>query len=194
MAAIGAAAVARVGMGAAPSLPQITVSASADVGSAAPAAVPSDVSVTISAPTQPVLNAVSLSQYEDAFVSVRTIPPLAARPSRASLPVPTSGVGTVPAFPNEAVVPSGEPTITAPAASTTPPTSTTAAVKTTHDRHSAKHAADPPDAAAASPTELAVSISTWHPKVDVAPNGCRGSEPPVVDPEPTNGSEAQRTR
>ncbi len=200
MAAIGTASLARVGMGTAPSLPQITVRASADAGSAASAAAAvSDDSVTIPAPIQPVQNAVPLSQYQDAFVAARTIPPLAARPSRTSQPVPTSGDSTVPALPNEAVLPSEKPTITAPAAvttpraSTTPPASTTSAVRTTPDRRDATHTADPPDAAAASPTQLAVSISTWHPQVEVAPSGCTASEPLAVDPDPSTGGDAQRT-
>ena len=192
-------------MYAAPPQPQITVPASATAGSAAPAAAAvSAVSVAISAPTQPVLNALSLSQYESALVPVRTTPPVAARPSVTAQPAPRSGDSTVPAFPNEAVVTSEEPTITPPAAittpgaiptppaSTTPPANTTSATVRTRPDRGAKHTANPPDVAAASPTVQAVSLSARRPQPDAVPGGCGDSEPLVVAPRPTTSGEAQR--
>ena len=186
-------------MYAAPPQPQITVPASATAGSAAPAAAAvSAVSVAISAPTQPVLNALSLSQYESALVPVRTTPPVAARPSVTAQPAPRSGDSTVPAFPNEAVVTSKEPTITPPAAITapgaipTPPASTASATVSTRPDRGARHTANPPDVPAASPTVQAVSLSAWRPQPDAASGGCRDSEPLVVAPRPSTSGEAQR--
>jgi hypothetical protein len=189
MAAIGAAAVARVGVDSTGSQVQITVSRSTSQGkSVATLAPSSQSSVAISVPTQADLDTASLAQYAKPVTPARTssTPASAKTSSAAPQPTPTSSA----TLPPLAAVP--EIGVLAPDdAATTRATSTPSATKP--GKGTTKHPSGGKTATGSgSATVVAVSFSAWRHAEGAIRAGCNGPSLAFVESKAGDGYEASQ--
>jgi hypothetical protein len=191
MAAIGAAAVARVGVDVTESQVQITVSRpTRDVqATSTPAPAANTFGTSLAAP--PNVPTVSFAQYAKAVTPARTTAaPVAAKRVVATPAAPSSTVTVAPVVevPDSAVVdPEGGSTTTPPVPSTTP---TTKPGKDSTKHHQSGNTAT----VSGSGAVVAMSISAWREAEGAIRAGCQGTELTFVEAKPSDGYDAiQRT-
>ena len=189
MAAIGTAAVNRVGMGTAKAQVQVTVARSVTVGISgavlAPAQAPSSEAATPSAVKgESGTHTVSLTQY--ALSAARTtsasanvqVPITVPRSTPASSSAAVPPIVAVPG--SEALLPQdGTPTTTL----TTTPTKAKPTKVTTPKKSTVINAAT----ATADPSVVAVTFAAWSGPQGAIRAGCKGTQLAIVEPKPSDG-------
>jgi hypothetical protein len=191
MAAIGAAAVSRVGVDVTESQVQITVARPTRDVQAAWTPAPAADTFNISPAARPNVPTVSFAQYTKAVTPARTtVAPVAAKSVVATPAAPSSTVTAAPvvAVPNSAVVDTEDGSTTTPPVPSTTPTTKPGKDSTKH--HSSGNTAS----GSGSTAVVATSLSVWKEAEGAIRAGCMGTELTFVEAKPSQGYEAsQRT-
>jgi hypothetical protein len=190
MAAIGTAAVNRVGMGTAKAQVQVTVARSVTVGISgavlAPAQAPSSEAATPSAVKgESGTHTVSLTQY--ALSAARTTSASANIPVPITVPLSTPASSSA-AVPPVVAVPGSEALLPQDGTPTTTPTKAKPTKVTTPKKSTVINAAT----ATADPSVVAVTFAAWSGPQGAIRAGCKGTQLAIVEPKPSDGYTASQ--
>jgi hypothetical protein len=190
MAAIGTAAVNRVGMGTAKAQVQVTVARSVTVGIygavLAPAQAPSSEAATPSAVKgESGTHTVSLTQY--ALSAARTTSASANIPVPITVPLSTPASSSA-AVPPVVAVPGSEALLPQDGTPTTTPTKAKPTKVTTPKKSTVINAAT----ATADPSVVAVTFAAWSGPQGAIRAGCKGTQLAIVEPKPSDGYTASQ--